>query len=220
MVGAPTCCMVATAPCAGSPAHAPRPAGRTRRGPRCRAGPRRRRWPPCTAPWRCRCRGGSRCRPAPACDRGPPPEFRATRRSSTVRCPRSARRGSTRRSPSTPALTASVGVFVREHPLDHHLHLRRVAHPLDGVPGHGGRLDVGQARRGPRPRTSAASGSWLAGCSGRGRPSNRACRCAAGGTAFPGCAPRCDRPSPPRPGSRPVRRASRSALVTSHLLVA
>ena len=49
------------------------------------------------------------------------------------------------------AVQASLGgelrVLVREDPFDQELHVGRVAHPLDGVPGHGGGLDAGKTRK-------------------------------------------------------------------------
>ena len=37
------------------------------------------------------------------------------------------------------------GVLVRQHALEHDLHLGGVAQPLEEIPGHGGRLRVGEA---------------------------------------------------------------------------
>ena len=45
-------------------------------------------------------------------------------------------------------------ILVRQDALEHDLHLCRVAQPLEEIPGHGGRLVCGEARRCRRPGTS------------------------------------------------------------------
>ena len=75
-----------------------------------------------------------------------------------------------------PVCGGDLGIFPGQNALDHHFHLGHVAQPLDVIPGHGGRLDVGQpADR--RPRTWACRAARPQGWSCRDTPQH--CRVSA-----------------------------------------